>query len=78
MKPRRLLAATTMTYQAGQPLSSTSTTVTVTSGALLVGSADFNGDGKDDLVYTVGSPPQWYVLFGANGGFGARRCLSAG
>jgi RHS repeat-associated protein len=64
------LPPTTMAYQQGQTITATTAaSVGITSGATIHGAADFNGDGKDDLVYAAGS--DWYVLFGSNGGFGS-------
>lgn len=62
------LAPVLITYQAGQAVMPNAASRSLV-GANMVGAADFNGDRKEDLVYTVGS--EWYVMFGNNGGFGA-------
>jgi RHS repeat-associated protein len=56
--------ATSMAYQAGPGVAAAYAFSTTTVGSL-EGAADFNGDGKQDLVFIVNN--QWKVLFGTNG-----------
>ena len=59
----------TFAYQSGISgvTAGTSAAPTGSSNNLIKGRFDFNGDGKDDIIYKNGST--WYVAFGANTGF---------
>jgi len=59
-------APTTFTYQNGTGLTTTTGDITPSGGPTIRGVGDFNGDGRQDVVYTIGTT--WYVVFGgANG-----------
>jgi RHS repeat-associated protein len=65
------LAPTVITYQNGsEGVSTTSSTVTTNAGSVpLLGVYDFNGDGRDDLLYADPNN-NLYVAFGTSSGFG--------
>ena len=64
--------ATSISYQDGAAGIATPTTAAVPSGATRVNSADFDGDGRADLIYAIvtGSTDHWYVRFATGSGYG--------
>jgi hypothetical protein len=55
-------APTSFTYQPGAGLTATAGNINTSGTPTIQGQGDFNGDGKEDIVYTVSS--SWYVAFG--------------
>jgi RHS repeat-associated protein len=64
------LAPLTFSYQTGVAgvTAGAGTAPAGSSNSLVQGRFDFNGDGKDDVLYKNGTT--WYAAFGANNGFG--------
>lgn len=60
-------APTQFTYQVGSGVSATAGNITTSATPTFQGKGDFNGDQREDWVYTIGTA--WYVVFGGANGF---------